>query len=68
MCRASSGVMVLYLESIHIAGTKGKGSVAAFISNILRKEGYKVGTYTRYNLCLFFQINLVTKLLMNLQL
>ncbi|XP_078174689.1 folylpolyglutamate synthetase family protein isoform X1 [Carex rostrata] len=33
-------------KSIHIAGTKGKGSVAAFISNILRKEGYKVGTYT----------------------
>ncbi|KAJ3701108.1 hypothetical protein LUZ61_004813 [Rhynchospora tenuis] len=35
-----------HFKSIHIAGTKGKGSVAAFISNILRKEGYKVGTYT----------------------
>lgn len=45
----------LHVQSIHIAGTKGKGSVAAFISNILRKEGYKVGTYTRYNLHIFFQ-------------
>ncbi|KAJ4818404.1 Folylpolyglutamate synthase [Rhynchospora pubera] len=35
-----------HFKSIHIAGTKGKGSVAAFISNILRNEGYKVGTYT----------------------
>ncbi|KAJ3694598.1 hypothetical protein LUZ60_010078 [Juncus effusus] len=33
-------------KCVHIAGTKGKGSCAAFISNILREEGYKVGTYT----------------------
>ncbi|OIW07392.1 hypothetical protein TanjilG_10227 [Lupinus angustifolius] len=32
---------------VHIAGTKGKGSTAAFISNILRTEGYSVGCYTR---------------------
>ncbi|XP_019452378.1 PREDICTED: dihydrofolate synthetase isoform X1 [Lupinus angustifolius] len=31
---------------VHIAGTKGKGSTAAFISNILRTEGYSVGCYT----------------------
>lgn len=31
---------------VHIAGTKGKGSTAAFISNILRAEGYSVGSYT----------------------
>ncbi|XP_042379239.1 dihydrofolate synthetase-like [Zingiber officinale] len=31
---------------VHIAGTKGKGSTSAFISNILREEGYSVGCYT----------------------
>jgi dihydrofolate synthase/folylpolyglutamate synthase len=33
-------------KSIHIAGSKGKGSVAAFISSILKEAGYKVGTFT----------------------
>lgn len=32
--------------TIHIAGTKGKGSTAAIISSILQKAGYKVGLYT----------------------
>lgn len=31
---------------IHITGTKGKGSTALYISNILRTSGYKVNTYT----------------------
>ena len=31
---------------IHITGTKGKGSTALYISNILRMSGYKVNTYT----------------------
>lgn len=31
---------------VHIAGTKGKGSTSAFISNILREQGYSVGVYT----------------------
>lgn len=31
---------------IHIAGTKGKGSTAAMIANILREAGYKTGFYT----------------------
>lgn len=31
---------------IHIAGTKGKGSTAAFIETILRTAGYKTGLYT----------------------
>ncbi|VFQ72671.1 unnamed protein product [Cuscuta campestris] len=30
----------------HIAGTKGKGSTAAFLSSVLRAEGYSVGCYT----------------------
>ncbi|XP_076916264.1 dihydrofolate synthetase-like [Bidens hawaiensis] len=33
-------------KAIHIAGTKGKGSTAAFLSNILRAQGYSVGCYT----------------------
>ncbi|KAK9292095.1 hypothetical protein L1049_020051 [Liquidambar formosana] len=33
-------------KAVHIAGTKGKGSTAAFLSNILRAEGYSVGSYT----------------------
>ncbi|CAN1267638.1 Dihydrofolate synthetase [Linum perenne] len=33
-------------KAVHIAGTKGKGSTAAFVSNILRAEGYSVGCYT----------------------
>ena len=31
---------------IHVAGTKGKGSVVALLSAMLRAAGYKVGTYT----------------------
>ncbi|GFY81860.1 folylpolyglutamate synthetase family protein [Actinidia rufa] len=34
-------------KAVHIAGTKGKGSIAPFLSNILRAEGYSVGCYTR---------------------
>jgi len=33
-------------KTIHIAGTKGKGSVTTFISYILKEAGFKVGTYT----------------------
>ena len=32
--------------AVHLAGTNGKGSTAAFISTILRAAGYKVGLYT----------------------
>ncbi|GBG89405.1 hypothetical protein CBR_g49195 [Chara braunii] len=31
---------------VHVAGTKGKGSIVAFVSSILRAAGYRVGTYT----------------------
>jgi len=31
---------------IHIAGTKGKGSVSAILSGILREAGFKTGLYT----------------------
>ena len=32
--------------SLHIAGSKGKGSVSAFCSSVLQAAGYKVGLYT----------------------
>ena len=33
-------------KSVHIAGTKGKGSTCAMIASMLRACGYKVGLYT----------------------
>ncbi|GCD12948.1 bifunctional folylpolyglutamate synthase/dihydrofolate synthase [Clostridium tagluense] len=33
------------LKCIHIAGTNGKGSTTAMVTNILVKSGYKVGSY-----------------------
>lgn len=38
---------------IHIAGTNGKGSTAAFISSILKSANYKVGLYTSPHLVSF---------------
>lgn len=39
--------------SIHIAGTNGKGSIAASLSSILHESGYKVGLYTSPHLVRF---------------
>ncbi len=39
--------------AIHIAGTKGKGSTAAFITSILRSSGRRVGLYTSPHLHTF---------------
>ena len=33
-------------RSVHVAGTKGKGSICAFTSSILEAAGYRVGLYT----------------------
>ena len=33
------------LKYVHVAGTNGKGSTVAFISNILMAAGYKTGIY-----------------------
>lgn len=41
------------LPCIHIAGTNGKGSTAAFLASILSKAGYKVGLYTSPHLTSF---------------
>lgn len=45
---AIAGVNLVELESrslIHISGTKGKGSTCSFIESILRRSGYKTGSY-----------------------
>ncbi len=34
------------IKTVHIAGTKGKGSTVAMVAGMLRNCGYKVGTYT----------------------
>ncbi|MCH8206045.1 MAG: bifunctional folylpolyglutamate synthase/dihydrofolate synthase [Chloroflexi bacterium] len=36
----------LQVPTVHIAGTKGKGSTAAMVTSILTAEGYRVGLYT----------------------
>jgi dihydrofolate synthase/folylpolyglutamate synthase len=33
-------------RSVHIAGTKGKGSTCAMVASMLQASGYKVGVYT----------------------
>lgn len=40
-------------KSIHIAGTKGKGSTSAIVQSILREAGYKTGLYTSPHLISF---------------
>lgn len=34
------------LKYVHVAGTNGKGSTAAYISSILTSSGYRTGTFT----------------------
>ncbi|MBN1283730.1 MAG: bifunctional folylpolyglutamate synthase/dihydrofolate synthase [Proteobacteria bacterium] len=34
------------LKTVHIGGTNGKGSTAAFLASILKRSGYRVGLYT----------------------
>ncbi len=36
----------LYCKSIHIAGSKGKGSTGAFTASILKEAGFKTGVYS----------------------
>lgn len=40
-------------QSVHIAGTKGKGSTAAICESILRAAGYRTGLYTSPHLHTF---------------
>ncbi|MEC7641766.1 MAG: folylpolyglutamate synthase/dihydrofolate synthase family protein, partial [Nitrospinota bacterium] len=52
----------LAVSTIHIAGTNGKGSTAAFTESILRASGHRVGLYTSPHLVDFrerIQVNRV---------
>ncbi len=40
-------------EAVHIAGTNGKGTVAAFLASMLRCSGQTVGMFTSPHLCRF---------------
>lgn len=40
-----------HFATVHIAGTNGKGSVAAMLAAILMAMGYKTGLYTSPHLC-----------------
>ncbi len=40
-------------KSVHVAGTKGKGSTSAMIASILKSAGYRVGLYTSPHLLSF---------------
>lgn len=41
------------IPMIHIAGTNGKGSTAAFVNQVLQEAGYKVGLFTSPSLVEF---------------
>jgi len=43
---AELGHPELVVPTIHITGTNGKGSTAAMLDSIFRREGWKVGLYT----------------------
>ena len=43
----------LRFRSVHIAGTNGKGSTAAFLAAMLQAAGYRVGLYTSPHLVSF---------------
>jgi len=50
---AAAGNPHLRLRTVHVAGTKGKGSTAAMIARILQEAGYRVGLYTSPHLISF---------------
>ncbi|MEX2283223.1 MAG: folylpolyglutamate synthase/dihydrofolate synthase family protein [Gemmatimonadota bacterium] len=43
----------LRYRTIHVAGTNGKGSVAATIASVLTQAGHRTGLYTSPHLCSF---------------
>ena len=44
-----------FCPSVHVAGSKGKGSVCAMISSILEEAGYKTGLYTSPHIITFLE-------------
>ena len=43
----------LSYRTIHVAGTNGKGSVAATIASVLKRAGHRTGLYSSPHLCSF---------------
>ena len=43
------------VPAVHIAGSKGKGSVSAMISAVLTQAGYRTGLYTSPHIMSFFE-------------
>src|SRR5258705_8470783 len=39
------------LRVVHVAGSKGKGSTAAMLAEVLRAAGYRTGLFTSPHLC-----------------
>lgn len=54
LCKLSGNINTS-CPSIHVAGSKGKGSTAAFISSILNEAGLKTGLYTSPHIKTFFE-------------
>jgi dihydrofolate synthase/folylpolyglutamate synthase len=53
ICRLLRALDVAKLQTIHVAGTNGKGSVCAMIDSILRAQGYRTGLFTSPHLITF---------------
>lgn len=49
----TTGVDVLQLPCVHVAGTNGKGSVSAMIESVLREAGLRTALYTSPHLIRF---------------
>ena len=43
----------LSIPTVHVAGTKGKGSTTAMVASVLSQQGYKTGTFTSPHLHTF---------------
>src|SRR4051812_14611185 len=41
----------LRIRTVHVAGSKGKGSTAAMLAEVLRAAGYRSGLFTSPHLC-----------------
>lgn len=50
---ASLGDPHLAVPAVHVAGTKGKGSVTAMVASVLSRQGYKTGAFTSPHLHTF---------------
>ncbi|MGL4981703.1 MAG: bifunctional folylpolyglutamate synthase/dihydrofolate synthase [Treponemataceae bacterium] len=44
-----------HFKCIHIAGSKGKGSTATMLANVLQKAGYRTGLFTSPHILSFFE-------------